>query len=97
MQSESKAIPLEGPCSSFVASWHLPFNKMSPFVFSESDSNQLAHIRGQVPALRKDCYLLRACTSEQEFSSLFQLLHRCLLTVKMQTVPNKRDRFMGFL
>lgn len=88
--------PSSGALQQLCSSWHLLFNKMSPFVFSKSDSNQLAHIWGQVPAMRKDCYLLLACTSEQEFSSLFKLLHRCLLTVKMQSVPNKHDRFMFF-
>lgn len=31
----------------------------------------------------------------REFSSVFQLILCCLLTVKMQSVPNKPARFMS--
>lgn len=39
LQSEGKPVPSsEAFWQLFVASWHLPFNEMSPFVSSKSDS-----------------------------------------------------------
>lgn len=63
--SEGKPVPSTGaPQLLCVALWLLPFNKMSPFVFTKSDSNQLVRMWGHAPAMRKDCYLLIGCTSE---------------------------------
>lgn len=57
LQSEGKPVPSsEALWQLFVASWHLPFNEMSPCVSSKSDSNQAACMWGHVPAMRKDCW-----------------------------------------
>lgn len=78
LQSESKSVPSsEALWQLFASSWHLPFNEMSPFVSSESGSNQPARMWGHVPAMRKDKY-----TSEQTifFSFLSAFLQwRCKL------------------
>lgn len=57
LQSEGKPVPsTEALWQLFLAFWHLPFNEMSPFVSSKSDSNQPACKWGHVPPMRKDCW-----------------------------------------